>query len=187
MKIHISKVIYISIISMLFIAIANTNLGVISQFASQNGNEWIGSASVSMIFLGAGLGTWYNSYIHKYQFKWIIFVGAMGWNIYVSFSVIFLFIGFSNLIIVIILSGSLLCGLIISIYYNGTGNYVSQCGCKDGKMNLYFGINTCLMQSANIVGSSISWGLIEPLGQQVYSFVMLGLAVGFSFAYLFVR
>jgi len=80
---------------MLFTAISNANLGIISQFASQNGNKWVGPLSVAFIFLGSGTGALYHGYIHKWSYKRIIFTGAIGWDFFVSFSVVFLFIGFS--------------------------------------------------------------------------------------------
>lgn len=49
----------------------------------------------------------------------------MGWNIFLSFSVVFLFVGFSDLVTVIIPVGSLFCGFLLSTYYNGTNNYVN--------------------------------------------------------------
>ena len=122
---YLKRVIFISAVAMLFAAISNANLGIISQFASQNGNTWVGPLSIALVFLGSGTGALYNGYIGKWKYRTIIFFGAMGWNIFLTFSVLFLFVGFSNLIVVIILLGSLICGLMLSTYYNGLNNYVN--------------------------------------------------------------
>jgi len=113
-----------------------------------------------MIFLGSGLGTFYNKYINRWPYKYVIFGGAMGWNIYLSFSVMFLFIGFSNTLIAVILLGSLICGFIMSVLYNGINNYVNECGKIDNKVGAYFGISTCIVQCSNIVGNAVSAVLI---------------------------
>jgi hypothetical protein len=125
MTTYLRRVVLISIVAMLYAAISNANLGIINQFASQNGNKWIGPLSVALIFLGSGIGALYNDYIDKYPYKWIIFCGVMGWNIFLSFSVMFLFIGFSDLVIVVIIIGSLAAGFLISAYYNGLNNFVN--------------------------------------------------------------
>jgi hypothetical protein len=122
---YLRRLVMMSLLAMLFAAISNANLGIIGQFCLQNGNEWVGPLSVALIFLGSGTGALYNKYMGKYQFRLILFSGAMGWNVYLTFSVLFLFIGFSNLIIVIILFGSLLCGLTVSLYYNSLNNYIN--------------------------------------------------------------
>jgi MFS family permease len=145
---------------MLYAAISNANLGIISQFASQNGNEWIGPLSIALVFLGSGIGALYNAYINKWPYRYIILAGSMGWNIFLSFSVMFLFIGFSNLVIAVILVGSLGCGFLMSAYYNGLNNYVNECGKRDNKTNSYFGINICINQCSNIIGNALSAILI---------------------------
>jgi len=94
MKSHIKRVVAISFLCLAFTAITNANIGIISQFASQNNNSWIGPLSIALIFLGSGVGSLYNRYIHKYRFKAVIFVGALGWDIFIAFSVLFLYIGF---------------------------------------------------------------------------------------------
>lgn len=122
---YLRRVILLSTVAMMFAAISNANLGIISQFASQNGNNWVGPLSIAVVFLGSGFGALYNKYIGKYKFRTIILCGSMGWNIFLTFSVMFLFIGFSDLIIVVIIGGSLLCGLLMSAYYNGLNNFVN--------------------------------------------------------------
>jgi hypothetical protein len=187
MKTYFRRVVVLSVLAMLYTAISNANLGIISQFASQNGNKWVGPTSIGLVFLGSGTGALYNEYIGKWRYRFILFFGAMGWNIFLAFSVIFLFIGFSELVIVIILTGSLFCGFLLSIYYNGLNNYVNECGKHDDKVNSYFGLNICIVQCANIVGNALSEVLIKPLGQREYSFVMLGANIALSLFYLFAK
>ena len=52
-----------------------------------------------------------------------MFAGAVGWNFFCAFSVMFLFIGFEDYIIAIIIIGSLGFGFVVSLYYNGTFNF----------------------------------------------------------------
>lgn len=125
MKSYFMRVIFISVVGMLFTGIYYTNLGIISQFASQNGNFWVGPVSTSLIFLSSGIAGLYNKYLNKLKYRYVILIGAFGWIIFISFSVMFLFVGFSSTIILIILVGSFICGFIISPYYNGINNYVN--------------------------------------------------------------
>jgi MFS family permease len=160
MATYFKRVLFISLATMLFEAISNSDLGIITQLASQNGNEWVGPVSISMIFLGSGLGSLYNKYIGRYPYKYVMFGGTMGWNIYLSFSVMFLFIGFSNALNAVILIGSFVCGLIMSFFYIGVNNYVNECGKIDNKIGAYFGINICIVQISNIAGNGLSAVLI---------------------------
>jgi hypothetical protein len=125
MKFHFKRLIGLSILCLFFTAVSNANLGIISQFASQNHNDWIGSVSIALLFLGSGVGSLYSKYINKYRYNRVIFAGAVGWDIFIAFSVIFLYIGFSDYVIGIIIVGSLFCGMIVSVYYNGTFNYIN--------------------------------------------------------------
>ena len=184
---YLRRVVLISAVAMLFAAISNANLGIISQFASQNGNNWVGPLSIALVFLGSGIGALYNGYIGKWQYRTVIFFGAMGWNIFLTFSVLFLFVGFSNLVVVIILAGSLVCGLMLSTYYNGLNNYVNECGKRDDKANGYFGLSICIVECSNIIGKALSAALIKPLGQKTYSFVMLSLNILISLLYLLTK
>ena len=84
----------------------------------------------------------------------------------------------------VIIVGSLACGVTVSMYYNGINNYVGDCARKDNRVEMYFGLNTCIIQCANIVGNGLSALLIEPLGQKVYSCVMLALVIIFSLSFL---
>ena len=119
------RVFAVALVGMVFTAVNNSNLGIISQLAAQNDNYWIGPLSLGLIFLGSGLASLYNKYIQKYPFNKIIFVGALGFDAYISLSVLFLFIGFSTWVNFVIIIGSLACGLVASLFYNGVYNYVN--------------------------------------------------------------
>ena len=75
---YFKKVIFFSILGMLFAAISNANLGIISQFASQNGNTWVGPLSTALLFLGMGVGALKNSYIGRISYRTVLFLGASG-------------------------------------------------------------------------------------------------------------
>jgi hypothetical protein len=119
------RVVIASLLALVFTAVSNANLGIISQFASQNDNHWIGPLSVGLIFMGSGLGATYTKYIGRYLYSRIIFLGSVGWDIYCTFSVMFLFVGFENYINAVIIVSSLICGLIVSLFYNGLFNYIN--------------------------------------------------------------
>lgn len=187
MRLHIKRLLVISLLCLCFTAITNPNIGIISQFASQNNNDWIGPLSIALLFLGSGLGSLYNSYVRRYRFSTVIFAGAVGWDIFIAFSVIFLYVGFQDYVVAIIAVGSLVCGFIVSLYYNGIFNYVNECGKEDGSVEMYFGVNLCFNQSSNIVGNTLSRFLIEPLGQKTYSLVMMGIGIAVSFCFLLLK
>ena len=115
----------VSMACLIFTAVNNANLGIINQLAQQNDNHWIGPLSIGLIFLGSGLAAIYNKYIGKYPYNRIIFVGGLGWDVYCGFSVLFLFIGFENYVNFIIVIGSLICGITVSLFYNGIFNYIN--------------------------------------------------------------
>ena len=122
---YLIRVIVVALVCMVFTAVNNCNIGIISQLAAQNDNNWIGPLSMGLIFLGSGLGSFYNKYIQKYPFNRIIFIGALGWDGYIALSVLFLFIGFSSWVNSVIVIGSLVCGVTVSLFYNGFFNYVN--------------------------------------------------------------
>ena len=184
MKNHIRRLVGLSLVCLFFIGIINANMAISSQVASQHDNEWIGSLSISLTFLGVGLGSLYNQYIGRYSYSLVIFLGAQGWNVFCSFSVIFLFFGFQDYVLVVIIVGSFVAGLLASAYYNGMFNYLNECGRRDEQSQRYFGINMCFNQSSNIVGNALSAVLIEPFGQKVYSLLMLALAFLLSLVFL---
>ena len=117
----------------------------------------------------------------------MLFAGGLGWDIFCTFSVLFLFIGFESYINAIIIIGSLICGFIISIYYNSFFNYVNECGKRDKSTKIYIGIALCINQSANITGNGLSSLLIRPLGQKVYSLLMLSLSFFSSVCFLLIK
>ena len=142
---------------------------------------------MACLFCGAGFGALYHDYISAWSYRKSAFLGALGYNVFLSFSVIFLFVGFSSAVIVVIIVGSLVCGLMISIYYNALNNYINECGQKDSQLQQYFGLNTCMTQASSILGNGLSALLILPLGQEVYSFVMLAIAIIISITFLTIR
>jgi len=125
--------------------------------------------------------------MHKYAFNKIIFTGALGWDLYCTFSVIFLFVGFETYVNAIIIIGSLVCGLTVSVFYNGIFNYFNECGKRDRRTKQYFGLSLCIQQSANLLGGGMSSLFIEPLGQKNYSLLMLGLSIVSSGTFIFVK
>ena len=181
------RVIYVSILGMLFTAMSNANLGIVSQISAQNDNEWVGPLSVGLLFMGSGLGALYNKYIGLYKYRYLFIIGTIGWLVFLSFSVMFLFLGFQTYLIIIIVVGSFGCGLVMSLYYMSLNNYVNVCGQRDNKTNFYFGLNISMVQCSNIIGNGISAILIQPLGQKTYSIVMLCLAALVAFFFIFVR
>lgn len=172
---------------MLFTGIINTNIGIIGQVASQNGNDWVGTLSLSIIFFMSAGGSFVYFYIGRWSYKSILFLGGLGWVVYISFSVLFLFVGFSEEIIIIIIAGSVICGCVVSLYYNGLHNYVNECGKADNRTHAYFGLATCIFQTSNALGNTLSAFLIVPLGQQTYSVLMLGLIFLIVLLFWFVK
>jgi hypothetical protein len=125
MKKALCYVVYISTISMLYQAISNTELGIISQFTHQNGNTWAGPLCTSLLFLGSGFGSLYNKYLDKFSFRKVLFLGSFGYTIFIGLSIIFLAIGFTDVVLFIILLGSLISGIVVSAFYNAQFNYVN--------------------------------------------------------------
>ena len=68
--------------------------------------------------------------------------------------------------------GSFISGLTVSMFYNSQFNYVNTCSEIDSEETKYFGINMCIVQSANILGNVVSALLIEPVGQFNYAVIM---------------
>jgi hypothetical protein len=123
----LKSVLYISIAILLFQSISNTELGIVSQFTHQNGNSWAGPLSTSLLFAGSALGSIYNSYIASVSYKIIFFIGSFGYTIFIGLAVIFLKVGFSTSIQIVLLVGSFIAGLIVSAFYNGQFNYINTC------------------------------------------------------------
>jgi hypothetical protein len=125
--------------------------------------------------------------MQRFAFNKIIFTGALGWDVYCTFSVIFLFVGFEIYVNAIIIIGSLVCGLTVSVFYNGIFNYFNECGKRDRRTKQYFGMSLCIQQSANLLGGGMSSLLIEPLGQKTYALLMLGLSIVSSGSFAFIK
>lgn len=92
---YLRTVVFSSVVIMLYQGISNSDLGVISQLTEQNGNKWAGPLSTSLLFLGSGLGSLYNKYIGKYQYRYCFYVGSFGYILFVSTGCLFIKLGFS--------------------------------------------------------------------------------------------
>ena len=110
---------------MVYQGIANSNLGIISQFTHQNGNNWAGPLSTALLFLGSGLASNYNRYIGKYPFKFCFFVGSFGYTVFTSLGLLFLKLGFTTTVQVLIFVLSFISGATCSIFYNSQFNYTN--------------------------------------------------------------
>ena len=122
---YLNIVILASLVIMIYQGIANSVLGIISQFTHQKGNDWAGPLSTSLLFLGSGIASLYNKYIGKYPFKYTFFFGAFGYIIYTSLGLIFMKLGFSTAVQILIFVLSLLGGSICSVFYNSQFNYIN--------------------------------------------------------------
>lgn len=127
------KVIGFSVVVMLFMGLVNTELGIISQMTHQNGNNWAGALLTGLFFLGSGLGSIYNSYIGKYQYRFCIFTGSLGSTVYIVLGLIFIKVGFSVQTLVINETCSFIFGLLVSVFYNSIYNFVNLLGKLDKK------------------------------------------------------
>lgn len=172
---------------MFYQAIANTILGIISQFTHQNNNDWAGPYTTALLFIGSGIGCIYNQYIGKYQYKYCFFFGAFGYITFCCLGLIFLKIGFSTGTLILIFVLSFLAGLLCSIFYNTQFNYINTLAKVDKREVKYFGINMGIVQSCNIIGNLLSAVLITPLGQFYYVLVMDAAILGVSFLFLFFK
>jgi hypothetical protein len=158
-----------------------------SQFSHQNGNDWAGPVSTGLLFLGSGLGALYTKYIDKWKYRWIFMLGSFGNTAFVSLIFLFLEVGFTEAITIVFVVGSLLAGLVTSIFYVGMFNYINTCSKIDNEWTKYFAINLCFVQSANLLGNTISAILIEPLGQTTYSLTMSCVIFACSLLFLTVK
>lgn len=122
---YFRPIIFVSIIILVYQGIANTNLGIISQFTHQNGNSWAGPLCTALLFIGSGLGSLYNKYIGKYAFKYTFFIGSLSYLSFISLGLIFMSEGFTTITQVSIFFLSFVAGLICSVFYNSQFNYVN--------------------------------------------------------------
>jgi predicted MFS family arabinose efflux permease len=180
-------VVYVSLVILVYQGIANSNLGIISQFTHQNGNNWAGPLSTALLFLGSGLGCSYNKYIGKYPFKYCFFVGSLGFILYTALGLIFLKLGFTTTVEVLIFALSFIAGGTCSIFYNTQFNYINFLSRIDKREVKYFGINIGMAQSSNIFGNLVSAMLIKPLGQFLAVLVMTIIMMISAILLLFAR
>lgn len=80
---------YYSTVQMIFLGIANSLMGILSQLTHQNGRDWAGPVSTMLLFLFSGVGTSYTRYFNRYKFRTIIFFSALGYTLYVGSSIVF--------------------------------------------------------------------------------------------------
>lgn len=77
-----------------------------------------------IFFIGMGSGSLYNAYITKYQKRYTLFIGSFGNTIFVSLGLIFMKLSFTSGVLVMLIGGSLVSGLVVSMFYNTLYNYV---------------------------------------------------------------
>jgi hypothetical protein len=87
-------------------------------------------------------------------------------------SLIFMKLGFSTAVEILIFILSFIGGSICSVFYNSQFNYINYLSQIDKREVKYFGINMGLVQSSNIFGNLLSSILIQPIGQFLYVVVM---------------
>lgn len=162
---YLRTVILVSIAIMIYQGIANSDLGIVSELTHQNGNSWAGPFSTSLLFAGSGLMSMYNRYIGKYSFGRCFFVGSLGFTLFIGMGLIFMKLGFSTTVMILIFVLSFIAGCLCSVFYNTQFNYINILSKIDNKEIKYFGINMGLAQSSNIFGNLFSSMLIKPLGQ----------------------
>ena len=81
--------------------------------------------------MGSGLGSLYNNYIGKYQVRYCIFFGSFGYFLFIAVGILFMSLGFSLTIYITMFLIAGLAGLIASVFYNSTYNYVNVLGQLD--------------------------------------------------------
>jgi hypothetical protein len=150
---------------MVYQGIANSDLGIISELTHQTNNNWAGPLCTSLFFGGSGLCSLYVSYIGKYQYRYLLFIGSMGYTLMVAICIIFLKHGFNFIIEITIFAISIIAGCLCSIFYNALFNYINLLSKIDNDSIKYFSINMSFAQSSNIFGNLLSSLLIKPLGQ----------------------
>lgn len=95
MEKYLKNVLFTSFIILVYQGIANSDLGIVSQFTHQKDNDWAGPLITSLLFLGSGIGSMYNKYVKKYQYRYCFLFGSFGYIIFISLGLIFIKIGFS--------------------------------------------------------------------------------------------
>jgi uncharacterized membrane protein YqaE (UPF0057 family) len=87
----------------------------------------VGPVSTALLFLGGTVGAFFNQYISRIPYPYLFFFGASGNTLFISLAILFLKVGFTQSVEVIILLLSFVSGLITSVYYNGQFNYINVC------------------------------------------------------------
>ena len=169
---YFGHVLYVSTFLMLYQAIANTDLSIISELTHQHGNNWAGPLSTALLFIGSGVGSLYNRYIGRVPYRHTFFIGSFGYTIFIGMGLVFMKIEFTAGALVLIEVGSFVGGLFSSLFYNSQYNYVHTLSVIDRQEVKYFGVSLMLIQGANLIGSLLSSLLIKPLGQFNYVLVM---------------
>ena len=103
---------------MVYQGISNSDIGVLSQFTHQKGNNWAGPLSTALLFIGCGVGSLYNKYIGRYPYRYCFLVGSFGNTLFISLGLIIVKIGFNTATQIVIFLGSLVSGIIVSVFYN---------------------------------------------------------------------
>ena len=157
---YFKAVIYVSIFSFLCQGIANTDLGIISQLTHQHGNNWAGPLTTALLFIGSGVGSLNHKYIGKCKYRYLLLLGNFGYMIYISMGLIFMKLSFTGGSLTMIMIGSLIGGLIVSVFYNSLYNYVNVLSRIDNRELKYFGILQGITQACNVYGNILSAFLI---------------------------
>lgn len=154
---NFKKVLYVSLMQMLYQSIANSIMGIMSQLTEQNNIWWAGPTTTMIIFIFSGVGSFYNKYIGKYKYRYTFLVGSFGYIFYNASAIVFVLNHKANftLLMIGISVVNVIGGLIMSMFYISQFNYVSECSLADNR-SMYFGINMGIVQSANIFGNLLS-------------------------------
>ena len=126
-KPHFKHMLYISIVFMLYQAVGNTAVGILSEFTHQNGNDWVGPFAGSIVFIGCGIAAVKTSYINRYSIKTILFVCSFAYAFYIAMIILFLKTGFGVGVEIVILIVSFLAGVLSAGLYNAYFNYINIC------------------------------------------------------------
>ena len=174
---YFKAVIYVSLFSFLCQGIANTDMSIISQLTHQHGNSWTPRNCSPL----------YRIRSRQSQQQVLLFVGNFGYMTYILMGLVFMKLSFTAGSLTLILIGSLIGGLIASVFYNSLYNYVNVLSRIDNRELKYFGILQGITQACNVYGNVLSALLIQPLGQFYYVLIMAVLIIFFSLFFLGVR
>lgn len=122
---YLKSVILLSLVCLVYQGISNSDIGIISELTHQYGNNWAGPVSNSLLLVGCGLTSLYHKYIGKFQFRFCLFVGSLGFTLYICSGLIFMKFGFTIAIEITILFMSLVAGMFSSVFYNSQFNLIN--------------------------------------------------------------